>query len=176
VASRLGLTPLGFEEPIVLLTAVHFHYAGFAACLIAGAAALALKQVPATANVALRLVLAGVLLGPGSLAVGFIVGPVVKLLAALWLALSLFGLSLLQLLFLGSVRLRPAQALFAVAGASSCVAMVLAVVWAVGEYPLQPFFNLPQMALVHGTLNAFGFCLGGLLTGPVRRELPCVLP
>ncbi len=29
VASRLGVEPLGFDEPIVLLAAVHFHFAGF---------------------------------------------------------------------------------------------------------------------------------------------------
>ena len=35
VASRLGLEPVGIGEPIVELTAVHFHYAGFAAALLA---------------------------------------------------------------------------------------------------------------------------------------------
>ena len=29
VASRGGFAPMGFQEPIVLLTAVHFHFAGF---------------------------------------------------------------------------------------------------------------------------------------------------
>jgi hypothetical protein len=38
IASRLGLSPMGFQEPIVLLTAVHFHFAGFAAPLLALAA------------------------------------------------------------------------------------------------------------------------------------------
>jgi YndJ-like protein len=35
-ASRAGLAPLGFQEPIVLYTAAHFHFAGFAAPLIVG--------------------------------------------------------------------------------------------------------------------------------------------
>jgi len=179
-ASGLGLTPMGFEEPIVLLTAVHFHYAGFAACLICGVVVLLLTQSSSAARRVLRLILPGVLLGPGFLAVGFVIGPLVKLVAALLLALSLLGLSLLLLFFLRSVGSRPAQAFFAVAAVSACIAMVLAGVWAVGEYPLQPFLNLPQMALLHGTINAFGFCLcgllGGLLAGPVRRELPCELP
>jgi len=37
VASRLGMRPMGIQEPIVLLTAVHFHYAGFATATIAAA-------------------------------------------------------------------------------------------------------------------------------------------
>src|SRR5882672_10676834 len=35
VLSRAGLRPMGFQEPIILLTAVHFHYSGFATALIA---------------------------------------------------------------------------------------------------------------------------------------------
>jgi hypothetical protein len=37
VASRLGMRPLGIQEPIGSLTAVHFHYAGFATAMIAAA-------------------------------------------------------------------------------------------------------------------------------------------
>src|SRR5882672_10904784 len=36
VASRAGLELLAFREPIVLLTAVHFHFAGFASAVLAG--------------------------------------------------------------------------------------------------------------------------------------------
>src|SRR6185436_11885684 len=36
--SRLGAQPMGFLEPIVLLTAVHFHYAAFAAPILIGLA------------------------------------------------------------------------------------------------------------------------------------------
>src|SRR4029077_12231627 len=36
VLSRLGVRPLGFEEPIVLLTAVHFHYAAFTTLILIG--------------------------------------------------------------------------------------------------------------------------------------------
>lgn len=35
--SRLGARPIGIQEPIVLLTAVHFHYAGFGTALMAAA-------------------------------------------------------------------------------------------------------------------------------------------
>src|ERR1019366_2352913 len=37
VASRLGMRPMGIQEPIGLLTAVHFHFAGFATAIIAAA-------------------------------------------------------------------------------------------------------------------------------------------
>ena len=37
VASRMGMRPMGIQEPIGLLTAVHFHFAGFATAMIAAA-------------------------------------------------------------------------------------------------------------------------------------------
>jgi len=42
-------------------------------------------------------------------------------------------------------------------------AMVFAGAWAIGEYPLQPFVHLAQMAKFHGTANATGFTVCGLL-------------
>ena len=38
LSSRLGFHLAGFQEPIVLLTAVHFHYTGFATALMAAVA------------------------------------------------------------------------------------------------------------------------------------------
>ncbi|MGB0036863.1 MAG: YndJ family transporter, partial [Candidatus Acidiferrales bacterium] len=47
--------------------------------------------------------------------------------------------------------------------ASVIVSMALAALWAIGEYPLQPFVHLAEMARLHGTANAFGFTLCGLI-------------
>ena len=41
--------------------------------------------------------------------------------------------------------------------------MIFAAVWAVGEYPLQAFVNIRQMAEFHGVLNAVGFVVCGLI-------------
>jgi hypothetical protein len=57
-------------------------------------------------------------------------------------------------------------------GAAGAVQLlILAALWSVGEYPLQPFVHLAEMARLHGTANAFGFTLCGLL-GWVRATTP----
>jgi hypothetical protein len=94
VASRLGLSPMGFQEPIVLLTAVHFHFAGFAAPLLALAAGVAVKKQTLVLQRAFKVLAAGVLGGPGLLAAGFVIGPHFKLAMALLVACSEVGLSL----------------------------------------------------------------------------------
>jgi hypothetical protein len=48
---------------------------------------------------------------------------------------------------------------------SGCVVagMALAATWALGEYPLEPFVELGRMERFHGTLNAVGFGICGLI-------------
>jgi len=164
-ASRLGIAPLGFQEPIVLLTAVHFHYAGFAAPLLARSSRRALVGPPArSVAVALLNVLStGVVVGPGLLAAGFVIGPRVKLAAAVVLAASEVGLAVSFISALKHVARRGPKCLIGLAAASLGFAMMLAALWAIGEYPLQPFVHLAEMARFHGTANAFGFTLCGLI-------------
>ncbi len=81
VASRLGLQPVGFQEPIVLLTAVHFHFAGFLSAVLAG---LTYEQLRESCwSKPLGVALMGVVLGPGLLGLAFLAGPRVKLAAVI---------------------------------------------------------------------------------------------
>jgi hypothetical protein len=161
VASRAGVQFLAFREPIVLLTAVHFHFAGFASAVFAGLADEAF--IGRRGRRLLRVALLAVVLGPGILGLAFLLGPKWKLAAVLLIALGQFGLA-------GSmVRVGTAasngigRSLLFVAGASVAAGMILAAVWAIGEYPLQAFVNIRQMAEFHGVLNAVGFVVCGLV-------------
>jgi hypothetical protein len=163
VASRYGLTPMNFQEPIVLLTAVHFHFAGFAAPLLARATESFIQKKGIVARRIFGIVSAGVLTGPGMLAAGFIIGPRMKLMAAILVASSEIGLALIFLSVIRALRPRIAQVLIGVSMASILFAMILAAIWAVGEFPLQPFVHLDEMARFHGAANALGFTLCGLV-------------
>src|SRR5580704_4481214 len=91
VASRAGLQPLAFHEPIVLLTAVHFHFAGFASAVLAGLTYERFRD--SKWKVALQSVLSAVVCGPAILGLAFLLGPKVKLAGALLIALGQFGLA-----------------------------------------------------------------------------------
>jgi hypothetical protein len=161
VASRAGLQLLAFREPIVLLTAVHFHFAGFASAVLAGLTYEKFRE--RRWKVALQSALLAVVCGPAILGLAFMLGPKVKLAAALAVALGQFGLAG------GTVRAGIAAGnsggrwLLFLAGGSVAAGMILAMVWAIGEYPLQAFVNIRQMAEFHGVLNAVGFVVCGLL-------------
>jgi hypothetical protein len=55
------------------------------------------------------------------------------------------------------------RALLAVAGLSIFVGMVLAATYALRGSVALPALDIPQMRMVHGTINALGFGLCGVL-------------
>jgi len=168
LASRLGLQPVSFREPIVLLTAVHFHYAGLMAAILAG---LVASRLGATRTLLpLRAALSCAVLGPGLLGLAFLAGPKLKLAAVGLMVIGECGIAL------GTFRigLNAAQSVggrFLLVG-SACVicGMALAGIWAVGEYPLHAFVNLEQMARYHGILNSLGFGLCSLVGWTLLRR------
>jgi hypothetical protein len=161
LASRLGLQPVGFHEPIVLLTAVHFHYAGLIAAILAGLAASTTGSM--RAPLALRVALSCAVLGPGLLGLAFLVGPRMKLAAVALMVVGECGITVGNFR-IGWNTVRSIGGKLLLAG-SACIifGMLLAAIWAVGEYPLHAFVNLEQMARYHGVLNSVGFGLCSLV-------------
>jgi len=161
VASRLGMRPMGIQEPIGLLTAVHFHFAGFAAATIA-AATLGLAERCGVYGWLKTVVL--VVVGmPYVVAAGFVISPALKMGAAVLFSAGVAGLAIAVH---GSGRRAEdgvARVLLQIAGTAVFAGMVLSAVYAIADFRGSDALTIPQMARTHGILNAFGFCLAGLL-------------
>lgn len=157
VLSRLGARPLGFEEPLVLLTAVHFHFAGFTACALVGRAG---REWPGAR--AYGPITAGVMAGTPVLAAGITASPALEVAGAGLLAASLVAFALWQWRRLAHRR-GAGAALLALSAACLLPSMAAAVAYAVGEWREAPLVALSWMARVHGPLNALGFGLLGVV-------------
>ncbi|HET7720302.1 MAG TPA: YndJ family transporter, partial [Acidimicrobiales bacterium] len=171
--SRLGLEPVGIGEPIVELTAVHFHFAGFAAALLAA------RTYEVAARVTPRWATAGTLLtiaSPPVVAIGFTTGSApAQIGGALLLSIGVWIVAALTLAaVLPLTAGAGAKALLATSALSVGAPMVLAVFWAAGQHYDVPALDVPAMARIHGTLNAFGFSLAGLLGWAARDAAPPV--
>jgi hypothetical protein len=94
----------------------------------------------------------------------FQIGGAVLLSVGLW---TVAGLTLALVTPLTTDR--TAAALLTVSALAVAGPMVLAVFWATARYADVPALDIPAMARIHGTLNAFGFSLAGLL-GWVARD------
>ncbi|MBK8562966.1 MAG: YndJ family transporter [Saprospiraceae bacterium] len=164
VLERMGIYPLGFSPDIVFLTIVHFHYAGFVLPLLAGLATRRLGQ-PIYGQILCYFTVAAV----GLLAVGI---TLTRLgidadweMASAWLmaltasgvALMHFKLALLEKISLIIKLLWLCSAMALLGG------MLLAGLY--GSRFIAPiaWLDIPMMRALHGTLNAVGFGLLGVL-------------
>jgi hypothetical protein len=161
VAERAGFHLFGFKLTVLTLTVAHFHFAGFAAALIAGLVARATGSAPAAgsrraADAAALTVPAGTLL----VLIGYFTGDAVELAGALVLTAGMWTVSWLTW---RHARVhaadRPTAVLLTVSAAILLASMVLALSWAVGEATGLPHPSLAWMAATHGVANALGFAL-----------------
>jgi hypothetical protein len=178
--SRLGATPMGFAEPIILLTAVHFHFAGFAATVITGATGRYLRSSPGIARKLFPWVAVGVVAGMPTVAAGFVLSPLFKIIAIFSFTISLIGLILLFFSIVPSTRNFLGNGLLMVSGISLLVSTMLAVAYGLEEFRQQVskdhlWAHLVRMIYTHGILNTFGFTLCGLLGWAIinKGERPC---
>jgi len=157
VVYRLGIQPLGYGETIILLTVVHFHFAGFAAPIIAGMNGRVLASRDYPEKLFAFSVFAIVAAMP-LVAAGITFTPLLGLFGTLLLSV---GLVLLAVLTIGWVRPAisyPGKQILLILGAiSSCSAMVLAILYAFSLATNTLILTIPTMAMTHGILNAFGF-------------------
>ena len=172
VAHRAGWAPWGFDPLIVLLTAAHFHHAGFTLPLMAG---LNAKASPGFwTKLSCELILLGVpLVAVGITGTHFGVWRFVEPFGVAVLVLGALGVAVSQV-WRGLERQRSilTRIGFLLSGASLFAAMVLALGFGL-RYVIPNFaLTMPQMWAIHGTLNAFGFGLCGILAwrGAVTRS------
>ena len=163
IMARLGSQPLGFGDTIVLLTVVHFHFAGFAAPILAGLTGRSIAR-RGFARKLFQIAVAFIILGIPLVAAGITVSPLLALIGA---AILSTGLVLLAGVVFARVlavqRSIPAQILLAVSSISSVLAMSLASVYAYSIVAKKLIIGIPEMAITHGVMNAVGFALSGLL-------------
>lgn len=158
VAERSGHTLFGFGLGILALTVPHFHFAGFAAALVAG---LVCRIADSAAG---RFAALSVPLGTLLVMIGYFIGDWAELAGAVVLTAGMWTVALLTW---QSVRVarrdRITRLLLATSSVVLVVTMVLALSWALGEATGLPHPTLTWMAATHGLGNALGFALCSVL-------------
>lgn len=163
LAYRANYMPFGFDALIVLLTAAHFHHAGFTLPLMAGLCGKA--QPSALTRHSCLLILAGVpLVATGITCTHFKVLPWVEPLSVSVLVTGALGIAISQMRMAFHPDLRSiTKILFVISSLSLFVAMLLALSFGFRSSLPQWALPMPHMWTIHGTLNTFGFGLCGLL-------------
>lgn len=163
VLNRAGMRPLDFDAVIVLLTAIHFHYAGFALPLLTGLAGRTLPGMLST------LAILGSIVGVPLVATGITTsqlgwGNGIECFAACFLAISgLFTAYLYFQLFRKPVYSLQIRILWLIASVALTVSMGLAILYGCRFYFDLAWLDIPWMRAIHGSANALGFTFAGIL-------------
>ncbi|TYR64546.1 YndJ family protein [Streptomyces parvus] len=158
VAERSGHELFGFDLGILALTVPHFHFAGFAAALIAG---LVCRVSDGPAG---RFAALSVPLGTLLVLVGYFIGNWAELAGAVVLTAGMWTVGLLTWrMGHEEGRDRTTRFLLLCSAAVLVATMLLALSWALGEATGLPHPTLTWMAATHGLGNALGFALCSLL-------------
>lgn len=136
-ASRAGVSFLGFGEPTVLLTAIHFHFAGFATLVVAGLIAY-LNKGQRFQSWYLGAI-TGLVVGMPLVAVGISTNRPMETAAGIFFAVAATSYAIFQLrISLASPHPGMAKAGLIIASMCLIVGMVLAALYASGR----SFFKL----------------------------------
>jgi hypothetical protein len=155
--SRAGLQPMEFSDTIVLLTGVHFHYAGFALPLLTG---LTIRTL--TRHHVVRIMVLLIISGIPLVGIGIAYSPLLELIAVGILATGCALLAGMQLELALRSRTEPARSLLLISSISLLAGMMLAVIYGIGEYRQLRLLEIPLMIPLHGIANSIGFSLAGL--------------
>jgi len=161
-ASRFGVHPMNFLEPIPLLTAVHFHFTGFATATLAATASAFARRNSKRSRVTDFIVMLVVLV-PFVIAAGFVFSPTLKMIAVVILSASVISLALWQLTLAPRTSSWTSRGLLTLSSLAVVAGMSLAAVYALGDWLGTNWLTIPRMASTHGWLNGLGFVMLGLL-------------
>lgn len=162
--ARWGRPFLGFQEPIVTLTALHFHYISLGALGLTGLLGIWLRDAGGGKGYGVYRPLAiGLILLPMVVAVGITFSRLIEGIAGILLALTLFALSFLALRLVPAQKQLIAKLGFLLSSLSLWLTMFLAGSYALSRLLDITIFTIPQMIRWHGWLNAVGFTLCGFV-------------
>ena len=161
VLSRAGMRPQEFSHTIVLLTAVHFHYAGCVLPLLAGLTVNSLNadRPPTVVD---RLLVLLIVVGVPLVGVGISLSPQIEMVAAMLLAAGCSLLAVRQVQAAMRLRDSTRMTLLLVSSLALVSAMALAAVYACGEFGGTAWLDIPTMIRTHGAFLAFGFAACGI--------------
>lgn len=161
--SRADLRPLDFSVPIVLLTGVHFHYAGFALPLLTSQAGRYLGGGRLARAAALGVIAGVPLVATGITASQLGAPPLLESTAVSITSLAGLLTAALHLRLARAPTAPPAaRALWLLTALALVAGMALSGLYGLRAWLPIPGLSLPWMWALHGTANSVGFALAGL--------------
>jgi YndJ-like protein len=167
VAACLRIELLGFSQTIVLLTAVHFHFAGFGACsvaLVRRRRSTSAGQQRWATTFAVLVLSASPVVAIGHLTVGAL-----ELLGGTLLTIGIWGVAAIGWRQSAS-ETGFLRGLMVVGALAPIVPMLFALQYGLTRVSDVQQISFNTITLIHGGLNAFGFLSANLLAEQLSKS------
>jgi len=162
LADRLDFQPLNFDPTIVLLTAAHFHFAGYLLLMIAS---WIISFFPAKMMKGVSIALISgvplVAIGITTSHFGFPAG--IETVSVIVMVAGGASTGFLHLILGWRIRKHLFGLFWMIAGIALVGGMALALLYGLRNIVIISFLTIPWMYAVHGTLNAIGFALPAVI-------------
>ncbi|MBX2860777.1 MAG: YndJ family protein [Vampirovibrio sp.] len=174
LADRLGMNVLHFSQEIILLTGMHFHYAGFTTTLLAALVGRQFQQTGRMNSAQIHwgywLVTLGVTVATPIIAIGITAVPLLEVIGAVFLAVSLMVMGLLMGLEIAPQFKQPAKTFLWISAGTSFFSMTMAILYGFSEFYELKAIEIPFMVITHGLANTMGFATCGLMAFYLSRN------
>jgi len=167
-AYQIGYRPFNFSPVIVLLTAAHFHFAGFLLALLTAFLLRQAECAPLVLFSAVLVLVAMPLTAAGILHTHTGGHPFLETIAGTIMAMGAIGISIAFIFSASRAESRTVFYLRRVGGVLLSMGMVLAILFAMRPYFPIAWLDIPFMYYTHGSLNMAG--LASLLLSIVQSD------
>ena len=158
----VGKSPWDYDLRFTMLTALHFHFAGFALpVLISQLIHFSQKNNLAVTNL-LIITCPILLVSIPFVGIGIAYSPTMEIIASISLLTCCILMAVCQVYCAGFMKSHGGW-LLSISATALIASSIMAIIYSVGEYTGNQSLSIPIMIVSHGTLNSLGFSLLGLV-------------
>ncbi|WP_027963971.1 YndJ family protein [Halalkalibacillus halophilus] len=161
---QFGIDVMDFGAQIILLTAIHFHFSALITPIFIGMLGRSSRQSQGSVSIVYRVMAVGVIISPMGIAIGITYSRLIE-----FMFVVVFVISLGAYAYYTVVKGRKlvdhtlAYLLLLLSSLTIVFTMLLAFYYGLGRLLRAELISIPDMVVVHGIGNAFGFVLLGVV-------------
>jgi len=158
----VGKSPWDYDLRFTMLTALHFHFAGFALPVLTGQLIHFSQENKLAVTKVLIITCPILLVSIPFVGIGIAGSPIIEIVASILLLTCCILMAVCQIYCAGFIKSHGGW-LLSISATALIASSIMAIIYAMGEYTGNQSLSIPIMIVSHGTLNSLGFSLLGLV-------------
>jgi len=158
----VGKSPWNYDLRFTMLTALHFHFAGFALPVLTGRLIHFSQKNKLVVTKVLIITCPILLVSIPFVGIGIAYSPTMEIIASISLLTCCILMAVCQVYCAGFMKSHGGW-LLSISATALIASSIMAIIYSVGEYTGNQSLSIPIMIVSHGTLNSLGFSLLGLV-------------